>query len=281
MSNTSSPNATVVQTGKLSSGGNKVDAEVGRWGKRVFFATGLLGVGLVASGVYGKVGGLEKSNHRLTGEVEVLTQDNAGLEQEVGFLESVRQKLVVRVDDAEAGRAVAEESNRQLEATNEQLGVDVAKLEGTVEIMMDKLTGSKMRVAALEQEGREKGQKIAELEGVRDRLVVANFDLKQELSEARSLVADLTETKGILEAEVAGLMTEQEELLGTVDELASQNMAMSVANQELSLKVAQLNEEITLKDREILTLRESIASLEATTEEVASAGEATLPLILE
>ena len=247
----------------------------------MFFATGLLGVGLVASGVYGKVGGLEKSNHRLTGEVEVLTQDNAGLEQEVGFLESVRQKLVVRVDDAEAGRAVAEESNRQLEATNEQLGVDVAKLEGTVEIMMDKLTGSKMRVAALEQEGREKGQKIAELEGVRDRLVVANFDLKQELSEARSLVADLTETKGILEAEVAGLMTEQEELLGTVDELASQNMAMSVANQELSLKVAQLNEEITLKDREILTLRESIASLEATTEEVASAGEATLPLILE
>ena len=130
-------------------------------------------------------------------------------------------------------------------------------------------------------QGREKGKKIAELEGVRDRLVVANFDLKQELSEARSMVADLTETKGILEAEVAGLKLEQDELLGTVDELASQNMAMSVANQELSIKVAQLNEEITLKDREILTLRESIASLEATTEEVAAASEATLPLILE
>ncbi|MDG2123547.1 MAG: hypothetical protein P8J87_07615 [Verrucomicrobiales bacterium] len=258
-----------------------IDAEVTRWGKRVFVFTGMMGIGLIAAGLYGKIGGLEKSNYLLTGEVEVLTSDNAGLEQEIGFLESVRRKLVGRVDEAEAGRAVAEESNRQLEATNEQLDVDVAKLEGTVEIMMDKLTGSKMRVATLEQEGRQKGQKIGELEGVRDRLVVANFDLKQELSEARATVADLSESKGILEAEVAGLMLEQNELLGTVDTLASQNMAMSVSNQELSIKVAQLNEEISLKDREISTLRESIALLEALPEDVASAGETILPLILE
>lgn len=252
--------------------------EAFRWGWRIASFTVLLGASLLAISMIGWITGVRTQNDRLRSEVDSLAIERSGLHEKAGFLEAMRDMLIGKVEIAEEGRAAAEGMVKTLSEEKASLGEKIEKLTGAVDILMEKLTSSKVRIASLEQATRAKDDRISELETTRDSLLVANFDLKHEVAAAREQVSDLSEQNQALTDELAQLSEREAALMAELGRVSDENVAVSSENYQLQKRLAELSYELESKEAAVAALQDHLAHLEFEAE-IAVAAEPVIPVV--
>ncbi|CAN5445822.1 hypothetical protein BH23VER1_BH23VER1_34750 [soil metagenome] len=262
---------TILQKGNLPPGrGRAAGPAEDRTGRRVMWASACVLAGIAGVGIAVKMGGLNKANAFLRGELAALAEAKTEFEEKAGFLASVRETLIKKLTAAEKKRGEVEVLASRLEEDKRLLGHEVGSLKSTVDVLTDKVASGRVTIASLEQDGREKQGAIDDLESVRDRLVVVNFDLKHELEEAKLMVAALSDENGELEMRLASLTKDFDQLTASMDSLTGENVALAHENLALQRQMVDLSYELEVKLAEIDLLRRSIRERE-TDEAVATA----------
>ena len=218
-------------------------------GRVVLGSSFLLIAGIAGTAVSVHLADLTQSNTFLHGEVAELGDARLALEEKVSYLTGARQKTLVRLGKTEASL----EASMSREAALEN---QVSGLENTVDVLVDTVEAGSSKVAGLEKKVQESERQIADLRTERARLVVANFDLRRELGDARGTITKLGEETGRLADKLARVEAGRSALMAEIEAVTSRNIAMAQESLDLQRRMAELTAELEVMAVENEELRE-------------------------